>query len=99
MAKTRIDTMAGIYFGSGSASCQLVAYKGGKWGVVVGDRKSWNTRKNGFCALTSGVVNLYPKTRVRFIRAFHPGGRFQYEGTWGGLLAALPAERREYKFR
>lgn len=99
MTTARIDVMAGIYFGSGSASCQLVARKGGKWEVIVGSRESWNTRKNGFCALTSGVVNLYPKTRVRFVRAFHPGGRFQYEGTWAGLLAALPVERREYKFR
>ena len=91
--------MAGIYFGSGSASCRLLVFIGGKWGEVTGEYGSWNTRKNGFCALTSGVVNLYPKTRVRFLRAFHPGGRFQYEGTWGGLLEALPAERREYKFR
>ena len=99
MATARIGVMAGIYFGSGSASCRLLALKAGKWVEVTGDRKSWNTRKNGFCALTSAEVSLYPKTKVRLIRSFHPGGRFQYEGTWGGLLEALPAERREYKFR
>ena len=99
MSTARIDTSAGIYFGSGAASCKLLAFKGGKWVEVEGLYESFNTRRNGFCALTSSLVSLYPKTKVKYLRGFHPGGRFKYEGTWGGLLEALPADRREYKFR
>jgi hypothetical protein len=99
MATARIDTLAGIYFGSGAASCKLLARKGGKWVEVCGSYTTFNTRKNGFCALTSSLVSLYPKTKVKYLRGFHPGGRFKYEGTWEGLLAALPEDRREYKLR
>ena len=91
--KTRIDTSAWEIFGSGSASCKLEAFIGGKWVQVRGDARTAVDRDNGFVGVRSTVVELYPKTKVRWVRAFYPGGRSSFEGTWA-QLCLLPLAQR-----
>ena len=93
--KLRIDTNAFVVFGSGAASARLLASIGGKWVRIEGDRATAQTKDNGFVGIQSTVVELYPKTKVKFNRGFHPGGNFKFEGTWGEL-AAIPENKRVY---
>lgn len=91
--KTRLDTSAYELFGSGSATCKLEAYIGGYWKRIKGDETTTVDRNNGFAGLRSTVVQLYPKTKVRWVRAFYPGGRRTFEGTWE-QLCSLPITTR-----
>ena len=93
--KARIDTDAFVVFGSGAASARLLAHIGGQWIPVRGDRATVKEKDNGFVGIRSTVVDLYPKTKVKFNRGFHPGGTFKFEGSWGEL-AAIPENKRVY---
>ena len=83
--KMRIDASAWEIFGSGSATCKLEAFIGGCWKRIEGDSSTAVDRDNGFVGLRSTVVELYPKTKVRWVRAFHPGSKSSFQGTWAEL--------------
>lgn len=84
--QARISVQDHHIFGSGSAHVRLEAWVGGKWKRVKGNPETKTSTNNGFVGVDDAVVELYPKTKVRYVRSFYPGGKHSFQGTWKELL-------------
>jgi hypothetical protein len=83
--KARIDVDAWKISGPDDVSCKLEAFIEGEWKHIKGDDPTAIDRDNGVFMLRSIIVDLCPKTKVRWVRDFSRDGRASFEGTWRQL--------------
>ena len=97
--RTRIDTKIRSEFGAEGAHlpmCHLYAFLGRKWVNIAGYLPIVSSAGGHF--LSSSIVELYPKTKVRWSRSIYPGSadNIKFEGRWKDLCD-LPESIRVIK--